>query len=66
MTSDKLIQAARSVEVTGPTVLLDIDQVETNYHEFVRGLPDAYVHYAVKANPNTAILTRLNNLVIVS
>lgn len=62
MTSDKLIQAARSVEVTGPTVLLDIDQVETNYHEFVRGLPDAYVHYAVKANPNPAILTRLNNL----
>jgi ornithine decarboxylase len=43
-------------------VLLDIDQVETNFNEFVRGLPDAYVHYAVKANPNPAILTRLNDL----
>lgn len=62
MSNAKLLQAAREIAVSGPTVLLDIDQVERNYHEFVRGLPGAHVHYAVKANPNKEILKRLHNL----
>jgi ornithine decarboxylase len=62
MTNPKLIQAAKHVVVSGPTVLLDLDQVEQNYTDFVRGMPDAYVHYAMKANPNPSIINRLKDL----
>jgi ornithine decarboxylase len=62
LSNSKLIEAAKNVTVTGPTVLLDLDQIEKNYDEFVRGMPGAFVHYAVKANPNPAILGRLHDL----
>lgn len=62
MTNNKLIDAAKNITVTGPTVLLDLDQIAQNYNEFVRGMPGAYVHYAVKANPNPTVLMRLQDL----
>lgn len=60
--TNKLIQSSENIQVNGPTVLLDIDQVEQNYQGFVAGFPNAYVHYAVKANPNVEILKRLHSL----
>lgn len=62
MTNDKLLAMARTLDVTGPTVLLDLEQVEQNYRDLEAGMPDAYIHYAMKANPNVKILKRLHDL----
>jgi len=45
-----------------PTLVLDIDKVESNYNELKAGMPSANIHYAVKANPHPAILSRLVKL----
>jgi ornithine decarboxylase len=42
-----------------PTLVLDIDQVEENYHKLKSGMPTAHIHYAVKANPHHLLLERL-------
>lgn len=45
-----------------PTLVLDINKVEANYAELKSGMPTAHIHYAVKANPHPAILSRLVKL----
>lgn len=45
-----------------PTLVIDVDRVEENYHQLKSGMPDAHIHYAVKANPHPAILERLVKL----
>jgi ornithine decarboxylase len=45
-----------------PVVMLDIDRVEANYHSMKQGMSTANIHYAVKANPNTSILSRLHDI----
>ena len=45
-----------------PTLVLDINRVEHNYAELKAGMPAAHIHYAVKANPHPAILSRLVQL----
>jgi len=45
-----------------PTLVLDVDTVESNYRDLKAGMPGAHIHYAVKANPHPAILQRLVNL----
>jgi ornithine decarboxylase len=45
-----------------PTLVLDIDQVARNYGDLKAGLGDAHVHYAVKANPERAVIERLVSL----
>ncbi|SHI36791.1 type III PLP-dependent enzyme [Wenxinia saemankumensis] len=42
-----------------PTLVLDVDRMEEQYHALKRGLGRADIHYAVKANPHRAILERL-------
>ncbi len=42
-----------------PTLVLDVDRVETQYHALKAGLGHARIHFAVKANPHPAILARL-------
>lgn len=42
-----------------PTLVLDVDAVETQYRALTSGLGRARIHYAVKANPEAAILSRL-------
>src|SRR6056297_3736513 len=42
-----------------PTLVLDIDQVEAQYHALAAGLDTADIHYAVKANPTREIIERL-------
>ncbi|OZA91188.1 MAG: ornithine decarboxylase, partial [Azorhizobium sp. 39-67-5] len=43
----------------GPCVVVDLDVVRANYAAFSRALPDTRVFYAVKANPDAAILKAL-------
>jgi ornithine decarboxylase len=45
-----------------PTLVIDVDRVEAQYHALKAGLGAAHVHYAVKANPHPAILARLVRL----
>jgi len=42
-----------------PTLVLDIDAVETRYHALRAGLGRADIHFAVKANPAREIIERL-------
>jgi len=46
----------------GPCVVVDLDVVRDNYHSFAKALPDTRVFYAVKANPDPAILDLLARL----
>lgn len=52
----------RTARFDRPTLVLDIDQVEAQYHALSAGLGHAHIHYAVKANPHDAILARLVQL----
>lgn len=45
-----------------PTLVVDVDRVETQYRALKAGLGRADIHYAVKANPAGAILRRLAGL----
>ncbi|WP_375689220.1 type III PLP-dependent enzyme [Pseudooceanicola sp. LIPI14-2-Ac024] len=42
-----------------PTLVLDVDRVEEQYHALKAGLGHARIHYAVKANPQREIIERL-------
>ena len=46
----------------GPCLVVDLDVVRENYLNFARALPDSRVYYAVKANPDPAILRLLAGL----
>lgn len=52
----------RSNEFDRPTLVLDVDRVEDQYHALKAGLGHARIHYAVKANPQREIVERLVDL----
>ena len=45
-----------------PTLVIDVDRVETQYRALKAGLGSADIHYAVKANPARAVIARLVKL----
>ncbi len=57
--SNRLENFCATAEFDKPTLVLDVDRVETQYHALKAGLGHADIHYAVKANPHRAILERL-------
>ena len=60
--SDRIREFLRGRDDDGPCVVVDLDIVRDNYQAFARSLPDTSVYYAVKANPDPAILTLLESL----
>ena len=46
----------------GPRLVVDLEVVRENYHGFANALPDTRVFYAVKANPDPAVLGLLAQL----
>ena len=58
-TSTRIEAFIRSTEFERPTLVLDIDAVEEQYHALKAGLGRADIHYAVKANPAREIIERL-------
>ena len=46
----------------GPVLVVDLEVVRDNYSKFARALPDTRVFYAVKANPEPAVLKLLAEL----
>jgi ornithine decarboxylase len=59
---NRIISYIHSNQFERPTLVLDVDQVETNYNQLKAGMPTAHIHYAVKANPHPDILKRLVQL----
>jgi ornithine decarboxylase len=57
--ANRLEDACASASFDRPTLVLDVDRVEAQYHALKAGLGHADIHYAVKANPHRAILERL-------
>ncbi|GGL66829.1 type III PLP-dependent enzyme [Wenxinia marina] len=57
--ANRLEAFAATAEFDRPTLVLDVDRVEAQYHALKSGLGRADIHYAVKANPHRAILERL-------
>ncbi|MGZ4681980.1 MAG: type III PLP-dependent enzyme [Acidimicrobiales bacterium] len=51
-----------SGEEETPYLLFDLDIVRDRFQRLARSLPDAAIHYAVKANPAPEVLTLLNDL----
>jgi ornithine decarboxylase len=60
--SDRLERFCATAAFDRPTLVIDADRVETQYHALKAGLGQAHVHYAVKANPHRAIIERLVSL----
>ncbi len=49
-------------EFDRPTLVMDLDRVEQQYHALKAGLGRADIHYAVKANPTPEVIARLVKL----
>ncbi|GKY88564.1 type III PLP-dependent enzyme [Sinisalibacter aestuarii] len=60
--STRIDSFAATALVDRPTLVLDIDRVEAQYHALKVGLGFAHIHYAVKANPTREIIERLVNI----
>jgi ornithine decarboxylase len=45
-----------------PVLVVSLDKATQNYHALVEAMPDAWHHYAIKANPHPDLLVRLNEL----
>jgi ornithine decarboxylase len=60
--TDRIIEFLRARREDGPILVVDKNVVQDNYLAFARALPDTRVFYAVKANPDPAILELLNQL----
>jgi ornithine decarboxylase len=57
------LRARREIgDDAGPCLVLDLEVVRENYRMFERALPDSRVYYAVKANPDPAVLNLLAQL----
>ena len=59
---NRLLSHIQNNDYDRPTLLIDVDQVETNYNKLKFGMPTAHIHYAVKSNPHPEILKRLTTL----
>lgn len=60
--TDRIREFLKTRREDGPCVVVDLDVVRANYAAFSRALPDTRVFYAVKANPDAAILKALAEL----
>jgi len=60
--TDRIRDFLRSRDNDGPCLVVDLDVVRDNYAKFARALPNTRVFYAVKANPEPALLALLAEL----
>jgi ornithine decarboxylase len=62
LAGDKIASCLDQTRFDRPTLVLDIDRVAECYAALARGLDGARIHYAVKANPERAVIARLVRL----
>jgi ornithine decarboxylase len=60
--TERIRDFLRNRREDGPVLVVDLDVVRDNYAKFARALPDTRVFYAVKANPEPAVLKLLAEL----
>src|SRR6187200_1088131 len=60
--TERIRDFLRNRREDGPCMVLDLEVVRDNYSKFARALPDTRVFYAVKANPDPAVLKLLADL----
>jgi ornithine decarboxylase len=60
--TDRIREFLRLRRPEGPCLVVDLDVVRENYNAFAGALPDSRVFYAVKANPDPAVLKLLAEL----
>ncbi|MBB3713194.1 ornithine decarboxylase [Limimaricola variabilis] len=60
--ANRLEAYAATAEFDRPTLVIDVNRVETQFEALKAGLGRADIHYAVKANPHPAIIERLVQL----
>jgi ornithine decarboxylase len=60
--TERIREFLRTRREDGPCLVVDLEVVRDNYTKFARALPDTRVFYAVKANPETAVLKLLAEL----
>jgi ornithine decarboxylase len=60
--TDRIREFLRLRRPEGPCLVIDLEVVRENYNAFARALPDSRVFYAVKANPDPAVLRLLAEL----
>ncbi|WP_127091864.1 type III PLP-dependent enzyme [Aquabacter cavernae] len=60
--TDRIREFLKTRREDGPCVVVDLDVVRANYAAFSRALPDTRVFYAVKANPDAAVLKALADM----
>ena len=61
--TQKIQDFLRTRRDEGPCLVVDLDVVRDNYRLFEKALPDSRVFYAVKANPDAAVLNLLAQLI---
>lgn len=57
--SSRLDAYVAAAEFDRPTLVIDLERVEAQYHALKAGLGRADIHYAVKANPARQVIERL-------
>jgi ornithine decarboxylase len=60
--TERIREFLRTRREDGPVLVVDLEVVRDNYAKFARALPDTRVFYAVKANPEPAVLKLLAEL----
>src|SRR5215212_5444095 len=60
--TERIREFLRTRREDGPCLVVDLEVVRDNYAKFARALPDTRVFYAVKANPELAVLRLLAEL----
>ncbi len=60
--TERIREFLRNRREDGPVLVVDLEVVRDNYSKFARALPDTRVFYAVKANPEPAVLKLLAEL----
>jgi ornithine decarboxylase len=60
--NNKVHDYIKATNFDNPTLVMSLEHLDTNYNSFKIGMPTCHVHYAVKANPHSAILNRLSEL----
>jgi ornithine decarboxylase len=60
--TERIREFLRNRREDGPCLVVDLEVVRENYSKFARALPDTRVFYAVKANPEPAVLKLLADL----
>jgi len=62
MATQRILDFIARENLSTPCLVLDLEAVADNYRTLAAAMPGTAIHYAVKANPDPAVLSRLRSL----